>query len=154
MSKQLLIVAHTPSPNTQAMANQLRIGAESAVDTGLQVNLVNPLQCQPHAVLQADAIILLTTENLGYMSGALKDFFDRIYYPCLEPKQGLGVALVVRARHDGTGTQRAIKSICNGLRWNWVQPPIICRGEWCPEFLQQCHQMGQYMAAATDLGMI
>ena len=154
MSKQLLIVAHTPSPNTKAMANQLCIGAESAVDTGLRVSLINPLQCQPHDVLQADAIILLTTENLGYMSGALKDFFDRIYYPCLEPKQRLGVALVVRAKHDGTGTQRAIKSICNGLRWNWVQPPIICRGEWCPEFLQQCHEMGQYVAAATDLGMI
>jgi multimeric flavodoxin WrbA len=136
------------------MANQLMIGAQSTtVDKELQLTLVNPLKCQPRAVLQADAIILLTTENLGYMSGALKDFFDRIYYPCLEPKQGLGAALIIRARYDGTGTCKAVQSICRGLSWNWVQPPLVCRGQWQPQFLQQCHQLGQYMAAATDLGI-
>lgn len=152
--KNLLLVAHAPSPNTERMVEAVLTGARHPDITGASVRHVPPLQAQPDDVLQADALILGTTENLGYMSGALKDFFDRIYYPCLEQTQGKPFAFYIRAGHDGTGTRRAIESITTGLRWRCVQEPLLCRGAWQDSFLEQCEQLGMTMAASLEAGII
>ena len=148
--KQLLIVAHAPSPNTRKLAEAALRGARHPDIEQVETRWVPPLEAQPQDVLQADAIILGTTENLGYMSGALKDFFDRCYYPVLEEKQGLPCALYIRAGMDGTGTRRAVESIVTGLRWNWVQAPLTLRGDWQDDFEQQVEELGLYMAAGLD----
>jgi|TARA_X000001388_G_scaffold70187_1_gene59153 multimeric flavodoxin WrbA len=148
--KQLLIVAHAPSPNTRKLAEAALRGARHPDIEQVETRWVPPLEAQPQDVLQADAIILGTTENLGYMSGALKDFFDRCYYPVLEEKQGLPCALYIRAGMDGTGTRRAVESIVTGLRWNWLQAPLTLRGDWQDDFEQQVEQLGLYMAAGLD----
>ena len=148
--KQLLIVAHAPSPNTRKLAEAALRGAQHPDIEQVETRWVPPLETQPQDVLQADAIILGTTENLGYMSGALKDFFDRCYYPVLEEKQGLPCALYIRAGMDGTGTRRAVESIVTGLRWNWVQVPLTLRGDWQDDFEQQVEELGMYMAAGLD----
>ncbi|PCJ31282.1 MAG: flavodoxin [Moraxellaceae bacterium] len=152
--KQLLIVAHTPSPNTVKMSQRLHEGALTPDANNVHTTLVAPLSATPSQVLNADAIILYTPENLGYMSGAMKDFFDRIYYPCLEKKQGLPYALCVRAGHDGTGTCRAVTTITTGLRWQLAQPHLVCKGPFQDEFLSQCHELGTYMAIALDSGIL
>ncbi len=152
--KKLLIVAHTPSSNTQRIADALRIGAQSEILEESSFQLQHPLKTTPQMVLEADAIILSTTENLGYMSGAMKDFFDRIYYPCLEIKQGMPVAAVIRAKLDGTGTKNALESITAGLRWRWVQPAIILHGDWKNSFLDQCQTLSTTMAVSLDQGII
>lgn len=152
--KQLLLIAHAPSPNTQQMVAAVLRGARHEDISGVTVRHVPPLQTNADDVLQADAIILGTTENLGYMSGALKDFFDRIYYPCLEKTQAKPFAYYIRAGHDGTGTRRAIETITTGLRWRCVQEPLLCRGEWQDAFLEQCEQLGMTMAASLDAGII
>jgi hypothetical protein len=152
--KRLLLVAHAPSPNTRKLAEAVLRGAGHPDLANIETLWRPPLEATPEDVLAADAIILGTTENLGYMSGALKDFFDRCYYPVLELKQGLPCAVYIRAGLDGTGTRRAVESIVTGLRWNWVQPPLILKGDWQPEFVEQAEELGLYMAAGLDSGVI
>ncbi|MFZ1414076.1 MAG: NAD(P)H-dependent oxidoreductase [Defluviicoccus sp.] len=152
--KRLLIVAHAPSANTQAMLAAVRRGASGPDIDNVAVQAIAPLAAGPDDVLAASAIILGTPENLGTMSGALKDFFDRIYYPCLERTQGLPYALYIRAGHDGTGTRRAVQTIVTGLRWRAVQEPLVCRGAWQDSFLPQCEELGAVMAASLDAGLI
>ncbi|QGM44423.1 flavodoxin family protein [Methylocystis heyeri] len=151
--KKLLIVAHAPSPNTLRLRDALAAGARELQIEGLEVQALGPFQTHPENVVAADAIILLTPENLGYMSGALKDFFDRIYYPCLERTQGLPYALCVRAGSDGGGTRRAVETIATGLRWRKMQEPLICRGEWRDGFLADCREMAMRAAAGLDAGI-
>ena len=152
-NKILLIVAHTPSPNTVRMLNAVMLGATNKDIEGIAVRHVRPLDAGPEDVLQADGIILGTTENFGYMSGALKDFFDRSYYPCLEKTQGLPCALYIRAGMDGTGTRIAVTKITAGLRWKAIQDPLICRGRFQDAWLEQCEELGMTMAAGMEAGI-
>ena len=149
--RRLTIIAHTPSQNLQALAEAV---TASASEAGIQVTQLAPLSADADTAKNSDALILLTPENLGYMSGAMKDWFDRIYYPCLEETQGKPIAAIIRAGHDGTGTQRALQSICNGLRWRWVQPPLVLQGPWQTSFLQQASDLGQAMGYALEQGII
>jgi multimeric flavodoxin WrbA len=151
--KRLLIVAHAPSANTRALRDAALAGATVPDIDGVEVHVLAPLDAAAKDVLEADALILGTPENLGYMSGALKDFFDRIYYPCLEAKQGLPYALYIRAGSDGTGTRRAVETIVTGLRWRAVQPPLICRGPWQDAFVGQVRELGTLVAAGLEAGV-
>lgn len=151
--KQLLIVAHAPSVNTQALREAARRGAEHPDLEHVVCTVKTPFEAGPADLLACDAVLLGTTENLGYMSGALKDFFDRSYYPVLDEKQGLPCALYIRAGHDGTGTQRAVESIVAGLRWRWVQQPVVLRGEWQETFATQVEELAMTLAAGLDSGM-
>ena len=151
--KNLLIVAHIPSDNTRALRDAVLRGASHDDIDGVSVRALTPFEAGPDDVRAADAIVLGTTENLGYMSGALKDFFDRTYYPVLEEKQGLPYALYIRAGHDGTGTRRGVETIITGLRWKEVQPPLICKGDYSPEFVAQCEGLGLAMAAGLEAGV-
>jgi len=152
--KNLLIVAHDPSPNTQKLVAATLRGAEHEDIEGIAVRHIPPLQAVADDVLRADAIILGTTENFGYMSGALKDFFDRIYYPCLEHTEAMPFATYIRAGLDGTGTRIAIGKITTGLKWKAVQEPMILQGEYRVEFEAQCEQLGMLMAASLESGII
>ncbi len=152
--KKLLVVAHAPSPNTLKLRQAVVDGARHEDIENIEVRVLSPLEAGPEDVMACDAIILGTTENLGYMSGALKDFFDRSYYPCLEKTEALPFACYIRAGHDGTGTRRAIESITTGLRWKRIQEPLICRGDYRDEFEEQCRELGLYVAASLDAGLI
>ncbi|WP_445000841.1 flavodoxin family protein [Halomonas mongoliensis] len=154
MNKRLLIVAHAPSPNTLALRDAAERGARHPEVAGVEVTIKAPLDAGPEDVRDCDAILLGTTENLGYMSGALKDFFDRCYYPLLEETQGLPCALYIRAGQDGTSTRRAVESIVTGLRWRWVQEPLTLRGEWQEGFVEQVEELGLYLAAGLEAGIL
>ncbi|TLF48688.1 flavodoxin family protein [Halomonas urmiana] len=151
---RLLIVAHAPSPNTRRLREAAERGARHPDIEDVEVVVKPPLEAGPDDVRACDAILLGTTENLGTMSGALKDFFDRSYYPVLEVQQGLPCALYVRAGHDGTGTRRAVEGIVTGLRWKWVQAPLILRGEWQEGFVDRVEELGMAMAAGLDAGIL
>lgn len=154
MNKKLLIVAHTPSPNTRNLLAAILRGARHPDIAGVDVIHKAALEAEPDDIRGCDAIILFTTENLGYMSGALKDFFDRCYYPVLEEKQGLPCAIVIRAGFDGTGTRRALETILTGLRWKIVQDIKTLKGEWQEAFIGQAEEVGMYMAAGLEAGIL
>ena len=151
MTKQLLVIAHAPSPNTLALLKAIEDGTHS---TSIKTDIKSPFESNAQDALDADAIILFTPENLGYMSGALKDWFDRCYYEVLEQKQGMPVAAIVRAGNDGTGTVRALQTITTGLRWRWVQEPLVLKGEFAEHFLAQTKELAEAIAVALEEGMI
>ncbi len=155
--KSLLIVAHTPSPNTVEMANAILAGAQNEVIENVEAKLLSPFDCDSEMVLRSDALILFTTENFGYMSGALKDFFERIYYPCLadaKRNDAKPFAVIVKAGLDGTGTEISISKITTGLKWRQVQGATICKGDFEPRFVDKCRHQGLTIAASLDAGII
>jgi hypothetical protein len=153
MAKRLLVVAHVPSDNTLRLRDAVVAGARSDEVEGVETVALTPFEAGPAEVLAADGIILGTTENLGYMSGALKDFFDRTYYGVIEQTEALPYALYIRAGHDGTGTKRAVESITTGLKWRAVQEPLVCRGAWQESFVEDCRNLGLAMAAGLEAGI-
>jgi len=152
--KKLLIVANMPSVNTRLLADAVLRGANHPDVEGVTPVLKSPQEADADAVLSSDGIIIGTTENFAYMSGLIKDFFERIYYPCLEEKQGLPYALYIRAGSDGTGTQLAIDKIITGLRWKSANPVLLLKGEYQPAFESQCEELGTLVAAGLDAGVL
>lgn len=150
--KTLLIVAHAPSPNTKKLAQAAYDGANHP-DLDINIILKAPQDTQPEDVLAADALLLGTTENLAYMAGLTKDFFDRCYYQVLEKKQGMPFALYIRAGHDGTGTKLAMQTITTGLRWSWSQEALILQGDWQQEFIEQVKELAMTLAAGLEAGI-
>lgn len=151
--KRLLIVANRPSANTHRLANAVTKGANNQDIDNVIVTFREPLDATAEDVLSCQGILIGTTENFGYMSGALKDFFERIYYPCLENTQGLPYGLYVRAGNDGEGTRIAVERIITGLRWSPIQPCLILKGNYQTAFEPQCLELGMLMAAGLDAGV-
>ncbi|CCK76307.1 MAG: flavodoxin family protein [Oleispira antarctica] len=152
--KKLIIIAHAPSDNTQRMVQAVIKGANHPDITNVEVKFIAPLDAQADDIKTAQAIIIGTTENLGYMAGLIKDVFDRCYYDCLDHTQGLSFSYYIRAGHDGTGTRKALETITTGLRWRLVQEPLICKGDFDEAFITQCEELGLAMAASLDAGII
>lgn len=151
--RKLLIVAHTPSANTKELAAAIVAGAVHSDIEQVATTLVSPFDCDANMVLESDGIILFTTENFGYMSGALKDFFERIYYPCLDQpdkNDATPFALVIRAGLDGTGTHIAVHKITAGLKWREVHETLVCKGDYIQGFVSQCENLGLTIAAGLD----
>ena len=149
----MLIVSHRISDNMDRLTDAVVRGASAPGVGGIELRVSGPLETGPEDVLAADALILGTTENFGYMSGALKDFFDRIYYPCLEQTEAMPFAAYIRAGLDGTGTQVGIDKITSGLKWKQVQDTVLCRGEWQDDFLDRVEELGMSMAAGLEAGI-
>ena len=135
--KSLLCVIHAPSENTKAIKNAVFKKLENE-NLSLEIKYLNPFEANASHVLDADGLLIGTTENLASMAGSTKDFFDRTYNELIFKKEGLPVAAWVRAGHDGTGTVNQINSIVNGLKWRMVQEIIVCKGTWEKRFLEEC----------------
>lgn len=98
-------------------------------------------------VLEADGYLLGTTANFGYMSGALKHFFDTVYYPCLDATSGRPYGVWVHGNDDVSGAVRAIRSIAGGLRWNQVSRPVEVTGPVDAGTREACRDLGATVAA-------
>ena len=149
----LLIITHTPSPNTLILSDALIRGALSQAEDVLEVKRMSPFDAIPDDVLNARGIILGTTENFGYMAGATKDFFDRCYYDLIDRTDALPYAVYIRAGLDGTGATNAVSRICKGLKWKQVQSPLVLQGKYQPGYEQECEALGAAMAAGLGAGI-
>jgi NAD(P)H-dependent FMN reductase len=144
---RLLIVHHTTSPSLHSMFDAAHHGATDRSITGVDIAVRPALAATAVDVLESDGYLLGTPANLGYMSGALKHFFDGIYYPCLEATKRRPYGLYVHGGMDTTGAVRAVESITTGLQWRAVRPPVTVTGPPTKPDLEACWELGALLAA-------
>jgi multimeric flavodoxin WrbA len=149
---RLLVVHHTPSPSTRALLEAVLDGANDDAIEGVEVVDRPALTCAEVDVLEADAVVLGTPANIGYMSGALKHFFDRIYYPCLGSTDRTPFGLYVHGNDDTTGAVRSVTSIAGALGWRSAREPVTVLGEPARADLEACWELGATLAAGLMEG--
>ena len=149
---RLLIVHHTPSPPTHTLFEAVRAGASDPEVAGVDVVVRPALSCGAVDVLEADGYLLGTPANLGYMSGALKHFFDTTYYPCLDATGGRPYGLWVHGNNDADGAVAAVERIVTGLRWRAAQAPVVVIGPPSAADTEACWELGAATAAGLLLG--
>lgn len=153
MPKHLLIVFHTQSGTTSRMADAVIRGAKSRDVDGVEVRTVTALEADAGDLLWADAFILGSPENFGYMSGAMKYFLDRVFYACVDKVNGRPYALFVRAGNDGSGAISSMRRILSGLAVREVQEPVLIAGDFDESRLSECEELGLTMAAGLEAGV-
>lgn len=131
------------------MLEAVLAGARDEEIEGVEVVVRPALSCAAIEVLEADGYLLGTPANIGYMSGALKHFFDTIFYPCLDATAARPYGLYVHGNNDTTGAVRAVESIAGGLRWRPVAPPVQVRGDADAAALSACRELGAVVAATV-----
>lgn len=152
MKKHLLAIYSTQSGRTLALLEAVREGAAECADE-VELRVLPALQAGLDDLLWAEGLLIGTPENFGYMSGAVKDFLDRIYYPSEGRRLGLPYAVFVSAGNDGSGAVRAIERIATGCGWKRVAEPLVVRGEPDAAALAQCRELGQTVAAGLAFGL-
>lgn len=144
---RLLIVHHTPSPATHALLEAVRAGATDPALAGVEVVVRPALSATASDVLEADGYLLGSPVNLGYLSGALKHFFDTVYYPVLDATVGRPFGAWLHGGSDATGALRALEVITTGLRWRKAQEVVVSTGEPTRADLDACTELGGAVAA-------
>lgn len=153
MASHLLIVFHTQSGTTSQMADAVIAGAMSDDVENVEVRVRPALEADAEDLLWCDGFLLGTPENFGYMSGAMKYFLDRSFYPCEGKVDGKPFALFVRAGNDGTGAISSMRRILSGLSVREVQEPVLIAGEFDAGRLAECEELGLTMAAGLEAGI-
>lgn len=148
--KHLLVVFHSQSGRTAALAQAVVEGAGNEVD----VRVLQAASAGLADLLWADGLLIGTPENFGALSGLVKDFFDRTYYPAEGLTVGKPWALFVSAGNDGSGAVRQTERIALGYGWVKVSEAVIVKGEVSDEGLARCRELGQLMAAGLELGLL
>jgi len=146
MKHLLLIYGGHPGGHTAAMVAAVIEGIRLA-DADVQYRALPALQAGVDDLLWAQGLLIGTPEHFGYMSGAVKDFMDRTFYPVENKVDGLPYALFVSAGNDGIGAVNAVERIALGYKWRRIAEPQIVRGELNDDDLQRCRELGQTMAA-------
>jgi multimeric flavodoxin WrbA len=150
--KKLLLVYHTQTGNTELMARSIEEGARDP-QISVEIRFLLAGDAGAEDLLWCDGLLLGTPENFGYMSGAVKDFLDRTYYPLEGKVQGLPFAIFISAGNDGRGALTSIRRIVGGYPFKEVLPPVMARGEITREILSDCREMGMTMAAGLEAGI-
>jgi multimeric flavodoxin WrbA len=161
--KSLLIVWHSRTGGARQMAEAAARAA--AEEPGVSTRLAPAETASAEDLLDADGYLFVAPENLAALSGAMKEFFDRTYYPVLDRIQGRPYAVMICAGSDGSGAARQIARIATGWRLRAIaEPLIVCTRAQTPEAilaektlgaeaLAPCAELGQALAAGLALGV-
>ena len=144
---RLLVVHHTVSPATEALLAAALKGARDPLISGVEVVPRPALVTSAVEALEADGYLLGSPVNIGYISGALKHFFDTVYYPCLTATRGRPYGLWLHAGGDANGALRAVDAITAGLGWKAAQAPVVVTGTPASEDLAAVGEMAAAVAA-------
>ena len=151
--KKLLIVYHSKGGKNHEMANAVYKGATHPDIEGVEVRFLRAYDALDKDLLWADGIIFGTPENFGYMSGALKDFFDRTFYEVEGMVDAKSYCVFIGAGNDGQGALTSITRICKGYKFKEIQEPLIIIGELTGEGKTSCEELGMGMAAGLEAGI-
>jgi multimeric flavodoxin WrbA len=151
--KHLLIIYHTQTGNTRRLAEAVRRGASHELIEAVDVRYLTASEAGPEDLLWADGLLLGTPENFGYMSGGMKDFLDRTFYPVEGKILSLPYAVFISAGNDGSGALRAIRRIANGYPFTEVQEPLVVQGPVLDQHLTAAEELGMSIAAGLDAGI-
>ena len=161
--KTLLIVWHSRTGAARQMAEAAARAAREAMEATVRILPAEAAQAED--LLAADGYLFACPENLASMSGAMKEFFDRCYYPCLDRLNGRPYAALIAAGSDGEGAARQMARIATGWRLRPAAAPLIVRTHaQTPEAiaaaktldaddLARCAELGQALAAGLALGV-
>jgi NAD(P)H-dependent FMN reductase len=155
---RLLVVHHAPTPTVQALADAVVAGANDEQIEGVEVVVRPALAASADDVLAADGYLLGTTANFGYMSGALKHFFDTIFLQAGGALSDDGSAasagggrkpfgLWVHGRYDTTGAVRSVLSIVGALPWTQAAEVLEVLGDVGDEERSAAYELGGTLAA-------
>ena len=145
----LLVVDHVVSPDTRELHEEVLAGTRSDGIVGVDVVARPALAASAADLVGADALILGTPANIGYMSGALKHFFDQIYYPLLDALPGLPFGLWVHGNNDTEGAVRAVTTIARAMGWQPAAAPVIVIGGVTVAARVACRELGAVVAATV-----
>ena len=152
MAKGLLIVYHSKGGKNAAMADAVRRGAEHP-DINVDVRFLRASDAMQNDLLWADGLVLGTPENFGYMSGALKDFFDRTFYEVEGQVDAMPYGIFIGTGNDGQGALSSIRRICLGYKFREVQEPVIVVGDLRNTHLKLCEELGMSLAMGLEAGI-
>ncbi len=144
--RHLLIVYSTQTGRTRRLADAACAGAAEMADE-VEVRCRRASEAGLDDLLWAHGLLIGSPENFGYLSGAVKDFLDRTYYPAEGRTVGLPYAMFVSAGNDGSGAVRALERIATGFQWKRVADPVICKGELDEPGIAAARELGQTLAA-------
>jgi NAD(P)H-dependent FMN reductase len=152
-SKHLLIVhgGHAGG-RTHRLVEAVQLGVLTT-EEAIELRTLSALSAGVDDLLWAHGLLIGTPEHFGYMSGAVKDFMDRTFYPVEGKVDGLPYAVFVSAGNDGLGAVSSIERIATGYKWKKVAEPVIVRGEITDTDLERCGELAQTMAAGLSLGI-
>jgi multimeric flavodoxin WrbA len=119
----------------------------------MPVNVLDAFDAGPEEVMVAQGVLLATPARFGYMSGALKDFLERVYHPCLDRTRGMAYSLIVKGDTDVTGAVSSVERIVAGLGWRMVLPVLAVVGDIGPEDLEAAAELGGSLAAGVEAGI-
>ncbi len=145
---RLLIIHHTPSPAMHEIFSAVLAGASTPEVEGVEVVRRAALEATASDVLAADGYLLGTPANIGYMSGALKHFFDTVYYPCLDSTAGRPYGLYVHGNLGVEGAVTSVQGIAKALGWKPVAKPLELTGTPDKAALEACWELGATTAAS------